>query len=430
MPFAVGGNSRIRTNTPAENAYNTLESANRSIALRQLRLSTGKRINNAGDDVAGYITSRSLIARNGALKAALNTVGDASNVSNIIMDGLDQIYSLLNKINDATAAAANGAQGEAEKIALAKAAWRMGEQVQTVIETTVFGGKQLIDGKFDAEFVIGTNATHDLLSLILNMRADNEDFNVTGPEGAITPFDLNLYKSGERKVNEVDVDGVLRKEVVDGRGVAYTIEVNSETKTVYKRDVPSYLDPNNTFEELYYLDENATDGTTILSAAQEQTIPLLMVDSAGDVENNYFAGVSGLNMNDLNKISTGSLGIFSDQALMDSDGDFVNEQGIKVSESEKVVPIQRTLSRLADAIENVNKVASYVGGVLNRLQSQEELLKNQIVNYNAAISRIEDADVALEQLELIKGQFLQQASLVSLAQANQNPQAFLQLLQS
>jgi flagellin-like hook-associated protein FlgL len=55
------------------------------------------------------------------------------------------------------------------------------------------------------------------------------------------------------------------------------------------------------------------------------------------------------------------------------------------------------------------------------------VLKSQITNYKAAISRIEDADIATEQMELIKSQFLQQASLISLAQANQNPQQFLQL---
>jgi flagellin len=79
------------------------------------------------------------------------------------------------------------------------------------------------------------------------------------------------------------------------------------------------------------------------------------------------------------------------------------------------------------AIDNVNKVASYLGAIQNRIGSHEDLLKSQITNYNAAISRIEDADVAQEQLELIKQQFLLQASLISLTQANQQPQAFLQL---
>lgn len=70
-----------------------------------------------------------------------------------------------------------------------------------------------------------------------------------------------------------------------------------------------------------------------------------------------------------------------------------------------------------------------MGGISNRLTSQQDILQGSVVNYNAAISRIEDADVALEQMNLIKNQFLQQTSLTSLAQSNQNPNAFLQLLQ-
>ena len=85
MPFAVGGNARIRTNIAAENAYNVLESVNKDISLIQLRLSTGKKVNNAADDVASYITSRALQSRNGALKAALNAVGDANNVAKRIV---------------------------------------------------------------------------------------------------------------------------------------------------------------------------------------------------------------------------------------------------------------------------------------------------------------------------------------------------------
>jgi flagellin len=309
MPFAIGGNARIRTNTPAENAYNSLEAANRSISLRQLRLSTGKRINNASDDVAGYITARALQARNGAMKAALRAVGDATNVSQIIMDSLDNIYNLLNQIKESTASAASGAMGTSEKIALAQAASRLASQVQTVVDSTVFGGRQLIDGSFSADFVIGTNGAHNLLTLSVDLTPFNPDFNIS---------------SGYFNVN-------------------------------------SLLTSN-------------------------------------------FAGVTGLNMRDFGLVTQYNQGIFAFDQL------------------------QTTLQSLASAIDNVDKVAAYVGGFVNRLNSQEDLLKGQITNYNAAISRIEDADVAQEQLELIKAQFLQQASLVSLTQANQNPQSFLQLI--
>jgi flagellin len=116
MPFAIGGNARIRTNISAENAYNALDASNRDISLRQLRLSTGKRINSAADDVAGYITSRALQARNSALKAALNAAGDAKNVTNILMDSLDNIYTQLNSMRDSTATAASGSMGTAKRL--------------------------------------------------------------------------------------------------------------------------------------------------------------------------------------------------------------------------------------------------------------------------------------------------------------------------
>jgi flagellin-like hook-associated protein FlgL len=117
-----------------------------------------------------------------------------------------------------------------------------------------------------------------------------------------------------------------------------------------------------------------------------------------------FAGVRGLDMRQFNQVNANDLGIFS------------------------AGKIDTTLQSLATALNNVNKVASYLGGINNRMTSQEDLLKSQIVNYNAAVSRLEDADVAEEQLKLVRSQFLQQASLISLSQANQNPNSYLSLI--
>ncbi len=311
MPFAIGGNARIRTNISAENAYNSLEVSNRNISLRQLRLSTGKRINSAADDVAGYITSRALNARNVSLKSAVNTVGDAKNLANILMDSLENIGDQLQKIKESVLNATSGASGTDEKVALAKASYRLAQQIETVVQSTVFGGRSLLDGTFSTDFVIGTNASNSLIKLAVNLSKENvDDFNLQTGFG----FETNI-----------------------GLG--------------------------------------------------------------------NFAGISDLDLTSLNSVSSTNLGMFS---------------------SDKIA---NTLTSLSNAINNVNKVAAYVGGIVNRLDSQEDLLKSQIVNYNAAISRIEDADVAKEQLELIKSQFLQQSSLISLSQANTNPQSFLQLIQ-
>ncbi len=308
MPAAITNGARIRTNTAAENAYNALDASNRSIANHQLRLSTGKRINSAADDVAGYITTRSLGARSGSLQAALDAVGGAANVANIAQDGLDNINTLVTQIKESASSAASGAIGTDEKVALAKAAYRLAQQIQAVIDSTVFGGQQLLNGAFSTEFVIGSRADNSLLTLAIDLTTGNADFNVGSNN-----FDMNLASAS-------------------------------------------------------------------------------------------FGGIAGLALQSLNSVSATDLGIFS------------------------ASNIQTTLQSLADALNNVNKVASYIGGVSNRLTSQEDNLKSQLTNYNAAISRIEDADVAQEQLQLVKAQFLQQASLTSLAQANQAPQGYLQLI--
>ncbi len=310
MPTVFSGESRIRTNIPSLNAYNSLISTNNGIALRQLRLSTGKRINSASDDVAGYITSRSLTARNESLTSALNSVGEAKNVTALTQDALDNINGLLTKIKESASTASNGALGTDEKVALAKSAYRFSEQIQFVVNSTVFGGKQLIDGSFSGNWTVGYNSSNGLLTL---------EIDLTNTSAAASKFNLDA---------------------------AFNLGATSTSN---------------------------------------------------------FAGVTGLSLSSLNSVSSTSLGIFSETA------------------------IATTLTSLASAIQNVSKVASYVGGIENRLGSQEDLLRSQITNYKSAISRIEDADIATEQLELVKAQFLQQSSLISLAQANQNPQSFLQL---
>lgn len=308
MPSSIASGGRIRNNIPALNAFNSLLSSNKAIAKSQLRLSTGKRINAASDDVAGYITARSLNSRNVSLKAALNTVGEAKNVTSITQDALDNITNLLTQIKDAASQASSGALGTDEKVALAKAAYRLSEQVQTVVDSTVFGGQELLNGSFSGDFVVGFGESNSLITIDVDLTSSNSaDFNT----------DINF-------------------------------ELNADTATA-------------------------------------------------------FGGITGLDLTDLDDVSDSDLGIFAKDS------------------------IATTLTSISSALDNVSKVASFVGGLEARLNSQEDLLSSQITNYTAAISRIEDVDVAQEQLELTKQQFLQQTSIISLSQANQNPQTYLQL---
>ena len=345
MATAIYSGGRIRTNIPAENAYNSLGAAGKQIANSQLRLSTGKRINSAADDVAGYITSKALLARNGALKAALTAAGDAKNVTAIGQDSLDQISALLTSIKDSTAQASSGSIGTDEKVALAKSAYRLAQQIQFITDSTVFGGKQLLQGGYSGDWVTGYYADNRLMTIKIDLTTNNlVEYNVQN---------YNIQNAGAQNFTGFDL--------------------------------------------------NATDEATFDR-----------VDANGDVlktASESFAGVAGLNLQDLNRVNEADLGIFTNMGEGATTG------------------VHITLQSLSIALNNISKVATYLGGIQVRLNSQEEVLTSQITNYKSAISRIEDSDVAEEQMNLIRNQFLLNASLTSLVQANQSPSMFLQLLQ-
>ena len=80
------------------------------------------------------------------------------------------------------------------------------------------------------------------------------------------------------------------------------------------------------------------------------------------------------------------------------------------------------------AITTVSEVRSTLGAVQNRLEHTIANLDNTAENLTAALSRIEDVDMALEMSEFTKLNILSQAGTAMLAQANQIPQMVLQLL--
>ena len=79
------------------------------------------------------------------------------------------------------------------------------------------------------------------------------------------------------------------------------------------------------------------------------------------------------------------------------------------------------------AIDTLNSAAQTVGESLLRFSSKEDTLSVSITNTEAARSRIEDADFALEQANLVRNQILQQTAFSAFAQAKAAPQLVLSL---
>jgi flagellin len=89
----------------------------------------------------------------------------------------------------------------------------------------------------------------------------------------------------------------------------------------------------------------------------------------------------------------------------------------------------KAISSLDSALDQVNAMRATMGAMQNRLDRTVNNLSNVLANTEASRSRIMDTDYAVETTNLAKAQIIQQAATAMLAQANQQPQSVLALLQ-
>jgi flagellin len=103
-----------------------------------------------------------------------------------------------------------------------------------------------------------------------------------------------------------------------------------------------------------------------------------------------------------------------------------NLSGLNISTASSASAALGTIDK---AMGTVSDMRSKLGAMQNRLNSTVDNLSNVVTNTEAARSRIQDTDYATETTALAKSQIIQQAATAMLAQANQQPQSVLSLLQ-
>ena len=114
----------------------------------------------------------------------------------------------------------------------------------------------------------------------------------------------------------------------------------------------------------------------------------------------------------------------STSAAIGEDNTDVSTSSVKLSTAASA---SQAIGTLDTAIKSLAKSIQEMGDFNARLSSKEESLSNAISNTEATRSRIEDADFAKEQMNMMKLQILQQTTVSSFAQANAAPQSVLTL---
>src|SRR5690554_6929223 len=113
--MAVSDLTRIRSNVQGLHILQTLRDVNNEVAMHQLRLGTGKKINSAGDDPAGLSISTKLDARNRILGAVYDNIGQAKNLLAVSEGGLLSINDILVSMGEKVVTAANDTLGTEER---------------------------------------------------------------------------------------------------------------------------------------------------------------------------------------------------------------------------------------------------------------------------------------------------------------------------
>ena len=155
--------SRINTNIAALNALKALRDTNAKLVVHQLRLATGKRINQAGDDPAGLVFAKRLESRARGLEVARDNVGDAQNLISTAEGGMQSISEILLTMKEKVLQAANDTLGTAERTAVESQLDDLAAEIDDIVATTTWGGSTLLDGAFTGRsFQVGETSTETM----------------------------------------------------------------------------------------------------------------------------------------------------------------------------------------------------------------------------------------------------------------------------
>ncbi|MGO9481122.1 MAG: flagellin [Candidatus Kryptoniota bacterium] len=169
------GGFRIATNIGALNAYDALNTINQQLNNDELQLASGKRVNSAGDDPAGYTIGTKLQAQSAGLSQALTNVGDAQSVLSTAEGGLQAINDILVNVKSLVTEAGNAGLGSDELQAIVTQVNDYMNEIGDTISQTTFNGKALLAGTqegFSGDFQIGADAG-DTLAVSVSTAVDS-----------------------------------------------------------------------------------------------------------------------------------------------------------------------------------------------------------------------------------------------------------------
>ncbi len=163
---------RVNTNIEALNAQRNLMMTALAFSKSAEKLSSGLRINRAGDDAAGLSISEKLRAQVRGLNQAVRNAQDGISLIQTAEGALNEVHSILQRMRELAIQAANDTLTTEDRQAIAQELVSLRNELDRIAQQTQFNGQNLLDGTFQAKyFHIGPNQNQTITVTIDNVNS-------------------------------------------------------------------------------------------------------------------------------------------------------------------------------------------------------------------------------------------------------------------
>ena len=151
---------RIQHNIAAMNAYRQYSNNTSAVSKNLEKLSSGYKINRAGDDAAGLAISEKMRAQISGLNAAQKNVKDGVNLVKTAEGAMQEVQDMLNRMDYLATQSANGTyDNEVDRANLQKEVDQLNEEINRIADSANFNGIKLLDGSLEGDTTKYTTLT-------------------------------------------------------------------------------------------------------------------------------------------------------------------------------------------------------------------------------------------------------------------------------
>ncbi len=224
----------VNTNVAALNAQRNLLFSGGKLAKSFQRLSSGLRINTAGDDAAGLSISERFTSQVRGLNQSVRNANDAISLVQVAEGALQESTNILQRMRELAVQSASDVNTDADRQALQDEVGQLKAELERIGDTTTFNQQKVLDGSFlDKRFHIGMNFRENIGVRVDDSRAKTLGRTAVNTGTAVT---TNGIAADDIAINNVTirtttaVDDSVSTSFATGSAIAKASAINDSTK--------------------------------------------------------------------------------------------------------------------------------------------------------------------------------------------------------